>query len=128
MRVMITGDFATESGLGPIIVRWSGPTEHHFERTDYGCGLLGVGVVLMCRDPHLKFKRRVRLEKATRTLYLDVMLDLDRLQWTDEATRQRIVLQRLVEDLGELLRRRAVPNFDAARFVADLEGYLLQLT
>ena len=68
MHFRITADTNEESGVGGVVEELSGPTRLHFESLDYGSGLPRLCVVLMCRDPNLDFKRRVRFSKQDQTL------------------------------------------------------------
>jgi hypothetical protein len=95
-----------------------------FEERDYGQGLIGIGVVLMCRDPSLKFKRRISLAKKERTLYLDIMLDLDRMREADDETRRRIVVERLASEIPTVLSKYTIADFDDKRFTEDLKHWL----
>jgi hypothetical protein len=76
MHFRITADSNQESGVGDVVTEMSGPTRQHFFPRDYGRGLLRLGVMLMCRAPHLNFKRRVRFFKKDQTLYMDLRLYL----------------------------------------------------
>lgn len=60
MHVRITGDTTSESKVIEIIDTISGPTRRRFVPKDYGDGLLGLAVVLMCHDTSLKLKGSVQ--------------------------------------------------------------------
>jgi hypothetical protein len=95
-----------------------------FAARDYGQGLAGITVVLMCRDPSLKFKQRVRLVKKERKLYLDIMLDFDRMREADDGTRRGIVVERLASEIPAILSKYSIADFDEQRFVGDLRQWL----
>jgi hypothetical protein len=124
MHVRITGDTNQESGIGPIIGAISGPTRQQFLPRSYGEGLLGIGVVLMCRDAGLKFKRRVRFAKKTKILYLDIMLDSKQMQMADPEVRKRVVLDRIAQEVPDLLRKYGFQDFDMVAFTEDLRSWL----
>jgi hypothetical protein len=94
MHFRITSDVNKESGVGEVVRELSGPTRKHFVSRDYGSGLPFMGVVLMCRDPALDFKRRIRFAKKDRTLYMDVMLHLpDMISLPHEGRRRARITQ-----------------------------------
>lgn len=96
----------------------------YFSQRDYGSGLAGVTVVFMCRDPDLIFKRRIRMDKKEKKLYMDLMLDLPSMKDADRATRQRHMIDRLDKEVPEVLAKYKLEDFDKARFIADLGEWL----
>ena len=127
MHLRLTGDTSAESGLDPIF-SWSEPTRKYFVSKHYGNGLLGVVVVLMCQDPALNLKRRVRFSKKEKKLYLDIMLDLNQIRTASPSARKRFVVERLSSEIPELLKKYRFLDFDEAKFVDDLRSWLRVLT
>jgi hypothetical protein len=126
MHLRITSDANVESGVGQVVDEISGPTRRHFVPKSYGGGLAGVGVVLMCRDPKLNFKRRIRLARKERTLYMDVMLDLTEMRAADHGKRNLIIRERLIGEIPAIVRKYSVEDFDAPRFEQDLKAWLTE--
>ena len=91
----ITGDFNSESRVDECLDE-SGPTEDYFASREYGAGLFGIGVVLMCRNPELNFKRRIRFDRKDKKLYMDVMLDLPQMLQATPEVRKKIIAARLM--------------------------------
>ena len=127
MDVVITSDANAESGIGDVVFELSGPTSEYFLTRDYGAGLLGVVVVLMCRDPGLRFHRRVRFVKKEKTLYMDVMLDLDEMSRATREVRRQIVTTRLLSEVPSVLGKYSLGDSDGARFEHDLKDWLGQV-
>jgi hypothetical protein len=123
MHFRITADSNQESGVGDVVTDISGPTRQHFVPRDYGSGLPRIGVVLMCRDPHLDFKRRVRFSKKDQTLYMDVMLHLPDMIPLTHGERRRAIMQRLEQEIPEVLTKYAFRDFDQPRFESDLHDW-----
>lgn len=123
MYIRTTGDTAAESKVGQVIYSISGPTEDRFAKKDYGAGSPGIVVVLMCQDPALNLKRRVRFAKKDNKLYLDVKLDLDEMKAAKPAARRRIILARIHRDVAEVIARYRLPDFDSAKFLKDLQAW-----
>jgi len=124
MHVRVTGDTNAESGVGEIVGEVSGPLRQYFLARDYGEGLLGVVVVLMCRDPQLKFKQRIRLSKKEKKLYMDIMLESEEMTQLSTDSRRRAISERITTEVPQILARYAPPRFDSKRFVADLTEWM----
>jgi hypothetical protein len=112
--------------VGELVGEISGPTRRHFVSKDYGVGLRGVGVVLMCRDPQLNFRRRLRFARKERIVYTDIMLKLEQMRHADYERRKRIVIERLLEEIPPVLRKYAILDFDEDRFAEDLKSWLTE--
>jgi hypothetical protein len=123
MRFMITSDANQESGVGEVVYDVCGPTHQHFLPRDYGSGLPQLGVVLMCRDPLFNFKRRVRFSKKDQALYMDVMLHLPDMIPLTHDERRRVIVQRLLFEIPEVLTKYAFRDFDQPRFESDLRAW-----
>jgi hypothetical protein len=123
MDFIITCDANRESGIGEIVDEISGPTQDRFKKPDYGRGTPRLGVVLMCRDPALNFKRRVRFAKKRRTLLMDVMLSLSEMVYRSHQERRSVVTSKLEKEIPEVLRKYGFPQFDLLRFESDLHEW-----
>jgi len=110
-----------------VVFEISEPTELHFAPKDYGAGLAGVVVVLMCRNPELNFKRRIRFARKGKKVFMDVMLDLPQMRQTDHEGRKRTIRERLAEEIPAVLRKYSIADFDEERFVADLKSWLAEI-
>jgi hypothetical protein len=128
MEVRFVGDVAEESGVAPIIFRWSGPTRQHFLSRDFGPGLRGLGVVLICQNSRLNLKRRVRFAKKEKKLYVDIMLDLDETRSASQEFRTRIVAERLAQEVPEIICKYSMPDFDRARFIEDFKSWIREIS
>lgn len=124
MHLRLTGDTAAAAGIGPIITELSGPTRQHFLPKSYGASLLGICIVLMCQDPALNLKRRIRHSKKESMLYMDIMLDLPTMKAASPEERKRLVMQRLHGEVPEVLSRYKIPDFNKEAFVADLREWI----
>jgi vacuolar-type H+-ATPase subunit F/Vma7 len=124
MHFRITGDTDVAAGIAPIVIDLSGPTRQHFLSKSYGMGLLGIGIVLMCQDPELSLKRRIRHSKKESKLYMDIMLDLPTMKVASPEDRKRIVAQRLFDEVPKVLSGYKIPDFDKEVFAADLRQWI----
>src|SRR5689334_2516327 len=109
LHLGITCDANAESGVGIVVNEISGPTRKHFAAKNYGIGVHGIGVVLMCRDPELNFKRRLRFSKKDKMLYMDIMLDLNQMRQAEHGVRKRIVVERLADEVPAVLHKYSIP-------------------
>jgi len=122
MHLRVTSDANAESGVGPVIDEISGPTRRHFVPKDYGDGLSGAAVVLMCRNPDLNFKRRLRFARKEKTVFMDVMLDLTQMRQVAHDVRKQIICERLMEEIPAVVRKYSIANFDVMLFEHDLKA------
>lgn len=127
MRLMVTSDANSESGVGQVIDEICGPTLQYFAPKKYGDGLASLGVVLMCRDPELHFKRRIRFSRKEKTVYMDVMLDLAQMRQATHEVRKQIICERLFEEIPAVVRKYSIKDFDDALFEQDLKAWLSEI-
>lgn len=93
---------------------------------DYGPGLSKLTLAAICRDPALEFKQRVRLVTATRTLYIDVMLDLPFFVKAKHRERRATLYEQLMTQVRKVLEKRRIKDFDSKRFLQDLDDLLIE--
>jgi hypothetical protein len=84
---------------------------------DYGSGLSSLVVSLMCRDPALSFKQRIRHVKSNSTLYIDVMLDLPYFIQATHAQRRAKIAEEVIAQVQAVLRKRRIPLLDSSKFI-----------
>lgn len=123
MQVRITSDANMDSGVGEIVDKISGPTEHYFLSKEYGTGLFGISVVLMCRDPHLNLRRRLRFAKKEKKLFMDVMFDFEEMRHTSCERRLDIVVKQLVLEIPVNIHRYSIRDFHLERFTDELKRW-----
>jgi hypothetical protein len=97
---------------------------NYFMDKDYGDGLLGVTVVFMCQDPDLSLKRRVRHSKKEKKIYMDIMLDLPEMKAATPEARKRLVVERLLSEVPEVVLKYKIKDFDTAHFIADFQEWM----
>jgi hypothetical protein len=110
-------DSRVGQAVGELLTRES---RIFFEERDYGAGLVGIVVVFMCRDPNIKFKRRIRFVRKTKAIYMDIMLDFNQMKPATDEFRRRVVAERLLDEVPAVLGKYSIPDFDRQRFIADL--------
>jgi len=91
----------------------------HFGQKEYGSGLMGIAIILMCRNPDLNFKRRMRLSKKDKTLYMDIMLDFPEMMHLDGNAKKKKALDLLIKEVPEALDKYNIIAFDKAKFLED---------
>ena len=120
MRFNILGDFDWEARVDQVLDSLSNSGyRSYFEQRDYGPGLAGITVVLMCQAPELNLRRRVQLSKKEKKLYMDIMLDLAEMKRVDRSRRKTLVTERLIREVPEVLSKYKISDFDSARFIED---------
>ena len=125
MNVFITGDSNVESGVVRVVVDLSGPTADYFAPRNYGASVAGIAIVLMCRDPELKFKQRRRFSKKDKTLYLDIMLDIVEMESLEHSERVDVASRAIITEVPAALERYRFEDFETDRFVSELTEWLV---
>ena len=127
MRFSLLCDAHQDAGLDKVLFRFSDlGLKRYFEERNYGDTLDGITVVLMCRNPALNLKQRIRHPKKEKKLYMDIMLDLDQFQQLNQVQRERIVAGRMLAELPPVLKKYKFGHFDVEAFDADLAQWLKQ--
>ena len=121
MRLNLLSDISWESKIDHAIKMVDAAP---LADADYGQGLSSVVVVLNCQAPELGHKQRVKLTKATKTLYVDVMLDLQLFVRATHVERRWEIYKQVIGQVGEVLKNRRVKDFDHERFLSDISGLL----
>ena len=122
MHFRITSDANSESGVGSVVDKISGPTRKYFSEKTYASDLEGIVIVLMCRNPDSKFKQRIRF--SDKRIYMDIMLDLKQMAGASDQERKRIIFDRLIEEVPAIISKYSIPDFDRQRFTQDLVDWL----
>jgi len=91
---------------------------------DYGQGLACLLIGIICRNPTLNLKPRVRFTKKDKTLSMDVMLHLPDMMALDDLGRTRVIAQYLSDEVPAVISKYAIQDFDSARFLADFEKWI----
>ncbi|MCH8622564.1 hypothetical protein [Undibacterium sp. TS12] len=122
MRLNILGDFDWESKIDQVLKAFSDDNYHaYFQERDYGIGLIGITIVLMCQDPALNLKRRIRLSKKEKKLYVDIMLDLPEMKSVDFIKKKMIISELLLKEIPEVISKYKIDDFDLQQFVEDFQ-------
>jgi len=128
MRLNILADAEWQSGIGEVIT-WLAATRYwdEFEVGEYGDGLNELAIFLICRDPELKFKRRIRHLKKERKIYMDVMLELDQFVRAKFVERRKFVVDALLTEVPTVVAKYSIVNFDTERFIRDFSNRFASL-
>jgi hypothetical protein len=98
----------------------------HFK--NYGSDLLGIVLVLMCRNPEYNFNQRIQMDKKNKVLYIDIMLDYN--YFISDITPQhriRYVSDKILEELPSVINKYKFKNFDLEIFMQDLKDYFKKI-
>jgi hypothetical protein len=124
----ITADATPESGVADAlaVLETSLAATSPFDQRDYGPGIKGVAVVLVCQPGEVK--RRVRLARSDQRLFLDVVLELDRAVALPLPERVRWLADRLAAEVPDTVDSFELPAFDGERFRAELAAWCATVT
>ncbi|MCW0457418.1 MULTISPECIES: hypothetical protein [Xanthomonas] len=123
MKLDFTADYDWEARIDRIKSHYARNAEDFIHRS-YGSEVTTVSLLFMCRDPSIKFKRRVRFSSKSAEFYTDVMLDLPIIVPLSMKEKMHYVSRELLQQLSEQLNKRKFKDFDHARFLNDLEKWL----
>jgi hypothetical protein len=123
MKFFITYDADITSGLSEITYGMTKALGSYFADRFYEDSGIEMAVILMCRRPVRDFKQRIRFVKKENCLYMDIILDLDVMNRTDEPTRKRIVGEKIVNEVPQIVARKKFKDFDLSRFARDLREW-----
>lgn len=127
-RFNILADFYWESKIDKVLDTLSETAyRHFFSEQYYGSSLNGITVVLMCQDPNLKLKQRVKLSKKEKKIYLDIILDLNRFLQIDQKEREKIVVEKLIDEVPAIIRKYKLEDFDLQKFESDLKNSMTKI-
>jgi hypothetical protein len=125
MVVNLLGDYRKESNLDEVFQKFSAlGLRKYFLEKNYGDGLKVVAIFLMCQDPALNLKQRIRHSKKDKILYMDLMLDLGTMVQADEASRLKLVARKMISEIPEIFSKYKLPDFDKEEFIADFKSWI----
>jgi hypothetical protein len=128
MRFRIAIDAAWEARLSTVTdVLFAHELRQFIESKEYGEGMAALSIVLMCRGEEFAFKRRIKFLKKDRDLQMDIMLDLDVLKHASREERIRIVVDRLILEVPQVVRSYDIKPFDSEAFISDFVGKLREI-
>jgi hypothetical protein len=91
-----------------------------FEERNYGDSLEGIIIDLICQDPELKLKQRIRYSKKEKKLYIDLMLDLLQFKQIDQVQRNKIVTDKIINEVPSIIAKYKFANFELTKLEVDL--------
>jgi hypothetical protein len=120
MRLTILGDISGETKVDEVIFALNDTGyRRFFDEQNYGEEVNGICIVLMCRAPYLKFKQRIRFSKKEKVLYMDIMLDYNQFIDVDQSVRNRIVAEKLITEVPQIISKYKFKEFNLPKFEAD---------
>jgi len=128
MNFNITADSNWEAKIDKVLYALQDTgCQPYFEKRDYGKSIYGIGVVLMCRDPYLNFKQRIRFDKKTQWLSIDIMLDFDLFKQITLEEKNKIVAEKFIAEIPPIIAKYKFKDFDLIKFKADLSKFMKKL-
>jgi len=124
-RFNILADFYWESKVDKVLDRLSTiGYRRFFVEQYYGSSLEGITVVLMCQNPDLNLKQRIRFSKKEKKIYLDLMLDLNQFLLIDQRQKERVAAEKLIEEIPVIISKYKLNDFNLPKFESDLKKAL----
>ncbi|MGE8531655.1 MAG: hypothetical protein ACN6N1_12255 [Acinetobacter guillouiae] len=125
-KFQLLSDTDSESG---ILIAKQQITSNGFNKyitsESYGSDLNGIVIILMCRKPEIVFKKRLRLSKKEKVLYMDIMLDYD--LFNNMAFEQRItqICKTLLVELSQVLKKYKFQDFKSNELIKKSENWFV---
>ena len=127
-RFNILADFYWETNSDKVLDLLSDTGyRRFFLEQNYGSSLEGLTVVLMCQDPNLKLKQRIRLSKKERKIYLDIMLDLNQFMGLIQKEREKIIVEKLLSEIPPIIAKYKLEDFNVSKFEMDLQSQMSKI-
>jgi len=128
MKLFLTSDSDWEAKINRITNQlYDTGYTRFFEEQYYGSSLDCVAIVLMCQDPSLNLKQRIRLSKKEKTIYMDIMLDLNQFLQIDQNEREEIVVEKLITEVPAVVKKYKLEDFDILKFESDLKRWMIKI-
>jgi hypothetical protein len=125
MRFFITCDSFGEAKVDKVLDRIDDTGyKRYFSEQSYGSSLDGITVVLMCQDPNLKLKRRIKFSKKAKKIYLDIMLDLNQFLIINQKEREKTIVERIILEIPPIIAKYKLIDFNVAKFESDLQIWM----
>ncbi len=123
MIINILADFYWETKIDKVLDFLSNTGyRRFFEDKNYGSSLGGIVVGLMCHEPSLNLKQRIRLSKKEKIIYVDIMLDYTLFMKIDQNKRNEIVISKIKNEIPPIISKYKFEDFDLLRFENDLNN------
>lgn len=128
MRFFITCDSFWEAQVDKVIDRIDDTGyKRYFSEQDYGTSLEGLTVVLMCQNPNLNLKQRIRLSKKEKKIYLDIMLDLPHFLEITQKEREKIIVGKIISEIPSIITKYKLEDFNLVKFETDLQNWMSKI-
>ena len=125
MRLFITCDSSWESKVDKVLNKlFDTGYNSFFENQNYGSSLNCIAIVLMCQNPRLNLKRRIRFVRKEKTVYFDIMLDLDQFISIDQKEREKVIVGKIISEIPPLVSKYKLEDFDLIKFEMDLKKWM----
>lgn len=127
MRFFTTADSNSEAKIYEVLYALDDDGfENDFEPRFYDDSGTEIAIILVCRDPARNFKQRIRFLKKENCLYVDIMLDLETMCRSNLVIKKRIVGEKMVSELPQIIAKYKFKDFDLPRFSSDLREWFEQ--
>jgi len=124
VRFRIVSDADQETGLHDISDEINrSPMDDFFVHRQYDDLGISIGVVLMGRDPGWNFQQRISFSKKENKLYMDLMFDWHSMVGAKHSARKRIVAEKMITEIPQIIAKKRFKDFDLPRFSSDLREW-----
>jgi hypothetical protein len=125
MELYITADADWDAKIRNVIdIFFKMDITHYFLEKDYGIDIYKIAFFLICREPSLEFKQRIKFDKKEKVLGIDIMLDLDLFRNISLKEKFNIVKKELLINTPIGINKFKFKNFNSELFMKDFSYWL----
>jgi hypothetical protein len=125
MRFNILGDYTASSGVGIVLDNLTDKKyREFFQGKNYSQEIENITVVIMCQNPALELKQRIRFSKKEKKIYLDIMLDLSLISSMSYLQKETYIIERIVKEVPIIIEKYKIKDFNLVQFNTDLQEAL----
>lgn len=126
MEIFLTCDAHWESGVENIIDDfYDNNLENTFALKQYGEYLNRISIILICQNPVLNLKQRLKYSKRDQNIYIDIILNLNEFQRITDSEKKQIIKKKMLQEIPNAIRKFKVSDFNLEEFISDLQNWFI---
>jgi hypothetical protein len=125
MRIFITCDCYWETKVDKVIDKIDATGyKRYFADQNYGSTLENITIILMCQNPELKLKQRIKFAKNDKKLYVDIMLDFLLMLDLSQIEREKNIADKIISEIPIVIAKYKFADFNLSKFELDLRNWI----
>ncbi|MBX7225682.1 MAG: hypothetical protein K1X55_06610 [Chitinophagales bacterium] len=97
-------------------------------KNDYGSDIEQICILLICRQAASNYRVRKKYDKKNKYLYIDCILDFNKIEELEKSNRKQFLLIKLKETFSSLSQfKKALKDFNFDKFIFDTNALIDEL-